>query len=245
MPVTLRTVVLWCFLSGAAMAETVTVFAAASLRGALDEVAAAYEDQTGHDVILSYAGTSALARQIGFGAPADVFFSANPGWMDVVARDGLIVEGSRVDLLGNRLALVAAGPVVLDDLTLLPQRLGDGRLAIALVEAVPAGIYGKAALQSLGLWDDLSARVVQTDNVRAALALVALQEAAFGIVYATDAQADDRVQVVALLPDTLHPPILYPVAALTEAGTGFVDFLASPQALALFADHGFLPRIAP
>lgn len=234
----------WMAISGAAMAETITVFAAASLRGALDAVADDYAAQTGDKVVVSYAGSSALARQIGFGAPADVFLSANPDWMDVVDRAGLL-RGPSVDLLGNRLVLVAPDPVDLPDLAALPEILGTRRLAMALVDAVPAGIYGKTALQSLDLWDAVERHVVQTDNVRAALALVALGEAAFGVVYATDAQAEPRVHVVATFPAETHAPILYPAAALTDRGAPFVTYLTGPKAMAQFAAHGFLPLATP
>ena len=230
----------------AAMAADVTVFAAASLKTALDEAALAFEAQTGLDVALSYAGSSALARQIQYGAPADLFISANVDWMDVLQEDGLLVSGSRVDLLGNDLVLVAFGtdtPVDLTDPTDLPARLGGDYLAMALVDAVPAGLYGKAALQSLGQWDSVQGQVAQSDNVRSALALVATGEAPLGVVYATDAQSSEHVHVVATFPEDSHPPIIYPIAEITghggETTQAFRDFLTGDAARDVFVTHGF------
>ena len=232
----------------ASAAGDVTVFAAASLTTAMTEVARQFEADTGHDVTLSLAGSSALARQIRQGAPADVFISANPGWMDAVEQAGLIAPGTRVDLLGNSLVLVAAdpaaAPVEIGPETDLAGMLGEGRLAMALVDAVPAGIYGKAALESLGLWAEVAPRVVQADNVRAALALVALGEAPYGIVYATDARAEDDVTVVGRLPAGAHPPVIYPAARLRgrtgPAAADFVAYLRGPEARAVFAAEGFV-----
>ncbi|MFY0635857.1 MAG: molybdate ABC transporter substrate-binding protein [Vannielia sp.] len=222
--------ILW-LLALPALAQEVTVFAAASLKGALDEVVAAWD---GGEVRISYAGSSALARQIGAGAPADLFISANPDWADWLEAQGVALE--RVDLLSNSMVLVSRA----DDLrTGLDQLKGAERVAMALVDAVPAGIYGKAALESLGLWEAVAPRVVQADNVRAALALVALGEAPLGIVYATDALAEPGVAVVAGFPAGSHPPILYPAAALSEAGAPLLEFLQTPDAAEIFARHGF------
>ncbi|MBO9464305.1 molybdate ABC transporter substrate-binding protein [Tropicibacter sp. R15_0] len=224
-------------------AEQITVFAAASLKTALDEVSAVFEETTDHDVTLSYAGSAALARQISFGAPADVFLSANSTWMTYLEDQGAIVADSRFDLLGNQLVLISHAPSPAQDWTDLDlsQRLGDGFLAIGLVQSVPAGIYGKEALETLGQWQSVATQVAQTDNVRAALALVALGEAPLGIVYATDAQADDRVHIVAPFPKDTHQPIRYPAAQISEsqAATDFLTFLKSPEASALFQAHGF------
>lgn len=230
-----------------ARAAEVTVFAAASLRNALDEVAAGWQATTGNTVSISYAGSARLARQIEQGAPADLFISANVAWMDHLEAAGLIDRASRRDLLGNRLVLVAHGrnaaPVELVEGDDLARRLGDGRLAMALVDAVPAGIYGKAALEELGLWATVADRTAQTDNVRAALALVALGEAPLGIVYATDAVAEPGVTVVATFPASSHPPIVYPVALTTEGGKpAALDLLAwldSAAARAAFERQGF------
>lgn len=224
-------------------AEGVLVFAASSLKTALDRVAEGFAEATGHRATISYAGSSKLARQIEHGAPANVFLSANTAWMDVLADKGRLVPGTRRDLLGNRLVLIAAQPGAMS-LSDLPKALGDGgHLAMALVEAVPVGIYGKAALESLGLWPAVASRVAQADNARAALALVATGAAPFGVVYATDAEAEPRVSVVATFPATSHPPIIYPVAAITgresEAATAFLDWLTAPQAQEAFTAEGF------
>lgn len=226
-----------------ARAGDVTVFAAASLGTAFEGLSHAWENRTGGTLAVSLAGSSALARQIEMGAPADVFVSANPGWMDHLEARGLIDPDSRRDLLTNTLVVVAHGTdapsVALSD---LPETLGDGRLAMALTEAVPAGIYGRAALTSLGLWDALAGRTVETDNVRAALTLVALGEAPFGIVYATDARAEPRTSVAARVPPDSHPPIVYPAATVAGAGgeaAAFLDWLAGPEASAIFRAEGF------
>ncbi len=232
-------------LASPAMAD-VTVFAAASLKGALDDVAAAWMAATGEAATISYAGSSALARQIEAGAPADVFISANVDWMDALENEGLIEDGTRVDLLGNALVVVAAADARDVTLAELPTALGTGRLAMALYDAVPAGIYGQQALTSLGLWDSLSAWVAQTDNVRSALALVAVGEAPYGIVYATDAIAEARVRVVATFPADSHPEIAYPAAVVAgsdvAAAGDFLDFLQGPEADEVFLRHGFALR---
>nr|WP_234992053.1 molybdate ABC transporter substrate-binding protein [Roseisalinus antarcticus] len=236
------------FGAGVSAAETVTVFAAASLKTALDEIVAMVEAETGTSVLVSYAGSSALARQIQLGAPADIFLSANTAWMDVLADEGLLEDGTRQDLLGNALVLIAhdpgAAPAKIGPAFDLATRLGGGRLAMALVEAVPAGIYGKAALECLGLWDGIAASVAQTDNARTALALVATGEAPYGIVYATDAAAEPRVTVVGTFPANSHPPIIYPVADLTTRDlpeeTAFLDALRSPAARQIFEAQGFV-----
>lgn len=233
--------------TGQAWAAEVTVFAAASLKNALDEVAAGWQAATGNTVSISYAGSARLARQIEQGAPAELFISANTAWMDYLGDAGLIDRASRRDLLGNRLVLVAHGkdaaPVELATGLDLAQRLGDGRLAMALVDAVPAGIYGKAALDHLGLWASVADRIAQTDNVRAALALVALGEAPLGIVYATDAVAEDGVTVVATFPEDSHPPIVYPVALTVEgtqpAAVDLLAWLGSAAARGSFERQGF------
>ncbi|MDP5220317.1 molybdate ABC transporter substrate-binding protein [Ruegeria sp. 2205SS24-7] len=221
-------------------ADTVLVFAAASLKTALDEVAMQYEAETGHDVTLSYAGSSALARQIEAGAPVDVFLSANPDWVDRLVDQGLVRPGDVVPLLTNRLALVApAQDARVTGIEALPEALVGGRLAMALVEAVPAGIYGKQALNTLGLWPALMDHVAQTDNVSAALRLVALGEAPLGIVYQTDAQAEPRVRLVGLFPEDSHDPIIYPAVRLGDADHDFFDYLHGPAAAEVFSRNGF------
>jgi molybdate transport system substrate-binding protein len=230
----------------AAVADDVTVFAAASLKNALDDVADAWQAATDDAVTLVYAGSSALARQIEAGAPADIFISASVDWMDALDRAGLIRSGSRRDLLRNRLVLIAHGreATAVDlDRDSLTDRLGAARLAMALVDAVPAGVYGKAALTSLGLWEPLAPNVVQAENVRAALALVARGEAGYGIVYATDAVAEDNVTVVATFPVETYPPIVYPAAMTSEssnpAAVAFLAFLSAEAARPLFERQGF------
>ncbi|MCL6285912.1 molybdate ABC transporter substrate-binding protein [Ruegeria sp. 2012CJ41-6] len=221
-------------------AEPVLVFAAASLKTALDEIAAQFEGETGQDVALSYAGSSALARQIEAGAPADVFLSANPDWVDRLVDQGLVRRRDVVPLLSNRLALVApAQDGSAAGIDALPDALAGGRLAMALVDAVPAGIYGKQALGTLGLWPALQDHIAQTDNVSAALRLVALGEAPLGVVYATDAQAEPLVRLVSLFPEDSHDPILYPLARLGAGERGFFDYLQSPEAAAVFSRNGF------
>ena len=230
-----------------AAAEEVVVFAAASLKNALDAVAADFQADTGHKVTVSYAGSNALAKQILEGAPADVFLSAAVNWMDEVEKDGLVQ--ARRDLLGNSLVLIASGkdapPVAIVPGFDLAGMLGDGKLAMAMVDAVPAGQYGKASLEALGVWKTVEGAVAQSENIRAALALVAAGEAPFGIVYATDASADDNVTVVGTFPEDSHAPIIYP-AALLSGGTdaadrAFYDALSSAAARARFREHGFLP----
>ncbi|MFE3836863.1 molybdate ABC transporter substrate-binding protein [Pseudogemmobacter sonorensis] len=230
-----------------AQAEEVVVFAAASMKNALDAVAADFQAETGHEVVISYAGSNALAKQIIEGAPADIFISAAVNWMDEVEKEGLVVEGTRADLLGNTLVLVASGtgvePVAIDANLDLEGLLGEEKLAMALVDSVPAGQYGKAALESLGLWEGVAPSVAQADNVRAALALVASGEAPYGIVYATDAAADDNVTVVGTFPEGSHDAILYPAALLTgaadDADRAFFEALSGAQAAGHFLAEGF------
>ncbi|MEM5472298.1 molybdate ABC transporter substrate-binding protein [Hoeflea sp. AS60] len=230
-----------------AWAGDVLVFAAASLKTALEQVAEDWRKRTGKAVTISYAGSSSLARQIEQGAPADIFISASVDWMDYLQASEMIQPESRKNLLGNRLVLIAHGregkEFDLDADTNLAGMLGDERLAMALVDSVPAGVYGKQALTSLGLWEAVSQKVAQTDNVRAALALVSSGEAPFGIVYASDAIADDDVSVVAAFPDKTHDPIIYPAALIATSATpdalDFFDALRSPAAAELFKAQGF------
>lgn len=236
-------------MAGTVQAGTVTVFAAASMKTAMDEIAAGFAAETGDSATVSLAGSSALARQIQQGAPADVFISANEAWMDVLEKDGRLAPRTRFDLVRNRLVLVAHGanapPVEIGPGLDLPGLLAGRRLAMALVEAVPAGIYGKEALESLGQWDAVAPLVAQADNVRAALALVALGEAPYGIVYATDAAAESRVSVAGVFPEDSHPPIIYPAAAIagrdTPAARRFLEYLRGNKARAALERQGFLP----
>lgn len=237
----------WSLCASPVLADDVIVFATSSTTTAMAEIEAGFEAATGHDLIVSLAGSSALARQIQLGAPADIFISANPGWMDVLDEGGLLEPGTRFDLLGNALVLIAAGrdaaPVQIGPEMDLAGLLGSGRLAMAMVDSVPAGIYGKAALDSLGQWDSVAPQVAQADNVRAALAFVATGAAPFGVVFASDAMASDSVTVIGTFPAETHPPIIYPVAKLadrdTPAAAAFMDYLRGPAARAAFARQGF------
>ena len=230
-----------------AAAAPLTVFAAASLKNSLDEVDAAYTRQSGVQVRASYAASSALSRQIGQGAPADVFVSADSDWMDALAKQDLIQPTTRLDLLTNHLALIApAGStvaLVVGPNMPLAQALGAGRLAMAGPE-VPAGRYGRQALTALGVWPQVQAKAVYGESVRAALVFVDRGEAPLGIVYDTDAKIDTGVRIVGLFPESSHPPIRYPVA-LTKAAQpeaqAYLRFLEGPQAAAIFRKYGFLP----
>ena len=231
-----------------ASAADVTVFAAASLKEALGAAAEAYKAKTGKAVTVSYAGSSALAKQIEAGAPADIFFSADLDWMDELAKKDLIDPASRHTLLGNTLVLVApkdsAATITIGKGFPLAAALGpDGKLAMAAVASVPAGKYGKAALTELGVWDAVAPHVAEADNVRSALAFVARGEAPFGIVYGTDARAEPGVRVVGTFPETSHKPIVYPVALVKASANpeakAFLDWLLSPEARAPFETAGF------
>jgi molybdate transport system substrate-binding protein len=230
-----------------AQAADVTVFAAASLKNSLDDAAKIYEAKTGDKVVVSYAASSALAKQIEQGAPADIFFSADLDWMDYLEQEKLIDTASRHTLLGNTLVLIAPkdSPVslVIEKNFPLVQALGvDGKLAMASVDTVPAGKYGKAALTYLGVWDQVAPLVAQAENVRAALAFVARGEAPLGIVYGTDAKSDAAVKVVGMFPENSHPKILYPVALTSSAkpeARKFLEFLMSSEAAPTFEAQGF------
>jgi molybdate transport system substrate-binding protein len=225
----------------------VKVFAAASLKNALDAVAASWKAKASKETTISYGASPALAKQIEQGAPAEIFMSADLDWMDYLDKKDLIKTDTRKNLLGNELVLVAAagGGLKLDlksgaDLAGL---LGSEKLAMAEVKSVPAGKYGKAALEKLGIWSAVEKNVAMSENVRAALALVARGEAKLGIVYATDAKAEPKVEVVGVFPDDSHPPIIYPVA-LVASGTNpdageFLSFLSSPDATDIFKAQGF------
>lgn len=237
----------------AGAAQPVVVFAAASLKNALDDATAAWTKETGKTARISYAGSNALAKQIEAGAPADLFISADQAWMDDVARAGLLKPGSRVDLLRNALVLIAPGPekpgsdprfALAPGLgTTLTKRLAGGKLAMATIDAVPAGKYGKAALQKLGAWEAVQGQVAQAENVRAALMLVARGEAPLGIVYATDAAADPAVHVVATFPPDSHPPIVYPASVTGDShnpdAATLLSYLRGPSARGAFERQGF------
>jgi molybdate transport system substrate-binding protein len=235
------------FAARAADTAPITVFAAASLKESMDQAAALYRKTTGTPVTVSYAASSTLAKQIEQGAPADVFISADLQWMDYLQERSLIDTASRRSLLGNSLVLVApkasgASFKVTRPGALL-QALGDGRLAVGQVGSVPAGKYARAALESLKLWDGVQDQLAESDSVRSALLLVSRGEAPLGIVYGSDAAAEPGVRVVDTFPESSHPPIVYPVAAL-KAGTApsraaFVAWLATAPATAIFERHGF------
>jgi len=230
----------------AARAETITVFAAASLKDALDENVKAYGSKAGDRVVVSYAASSALAKQIEAGAPADIFISADLDWMDYLEQRRLIRSDTRRNLLRNRLVLIApadsAASVDIAPGFPLARLLGNGRLAMANPDAVPAGKYGKASLEALGVWKDVQSKVASTENVRAALVLVSRGEAPLGIVYRTDAAVDPKVRVVGVFPESTHPPIIYPIAETAvakAAAAAFVAWLNRPEARAIFQKYGF------
>lgn len=228
--------------------QPLTVFAAASLKNALDEVNANWTKQSGVEVRTSYAASSALAKQIEEGAPADLFLSADLQWMDYVEKKNLIRAGTRQSLLGNSLVIVAAKDSKIGELTIndeldLAKLLGDGRLSVASVEAVPAGSYAKAALGKLGLWAPVEKKLAEAENVRAALALVSRGEAPLGIVYSTDAAADKGVKVAGIFPADSHPAIVYPLAVMNASrnaqAESYRKYLSSPAAAEVFRKHGF------
>ena len=233
--------------TAAQAAETVTVFAAASLKNALDDAAAAFKAGTGIEVKTSYAGSSALAKQIEQGAPADLFASADTDWMNYLDTRGLIQTGTRVNLLGNTLVVIAPKASATRDLPLTPAAfnaaVADGRWTTGTVNSVPCGIYAKAALTKLGMWASAEPRLAQTDNVRTATAFVARGEAPLGIVYQTDANAEAGVKVVATFPDDSHAPIVYPFGLIKgakgDAPAKFLAFVSGPQARPFFERQGF------
>ena len=233
----------------AAEPEPLTVFAAASLKESLDEAATAYQKATGQPVRVSYAASSALARQIEQGAPADVFLSADLDWMDYLQQRNLVDTTTRRNLLGNTLVLVAPAngnttPLTLrNGVDLLPRLGQQGRLALALTSSVPAGKYAKAAFESLGVWKSLQPRVAEAESVRAALMLIARSEAPLGVVYGSDAKAEPRVRVVATFPVNSHPPVIYPLARIASSrhaqAAAFTQWLDTPAAAEIFRRHGF------
>jgi molybdate transport system substrate-binding protein len=223
------------------------VFAAASLKNALDAINAQWQKETGKKALISYGASPTLAKQIEQAAPAQMFISADLDWMDYLAQRNLIKPETRSNLLGNRIVLIAhndkAQPIDIKPGFDLAKALGDGRLSMANVDSVPAGKYGKAALEKLGVWSSVSGKLAQAENVRAALLLVSRGEAPLGIVYQTDAAADPNVKIVGKFPDYTHPPIIYPIA-LTAHGnhpdaTAFLDYIKSAKAKPLFGAQGF------
>ncbi len=233
--------------------ESITVFAAASLKNALDDANAAFTKAGGVKVVASYAASSALAKQIESGAPADVFVSADLQWMDYVAGKNLIKPDTRVNLLGNKLVLIAPKDSKLDKVAIGPgfdiaKLAGDGRIAVADVKAVPAGLYAKAALEKLGAWAAAEPKLAMAENVRTTLAFVARGETPVGIVYETDAKVEPAVKIVGLFPADAYPPIIYPVAAATAAKPDtakYLQFLRGNEAKAVFERYGFSFLIRP
>jgi molybdate transport system substrate-binding protein len=233
--------------------RTITVFAAASMKNALDDVDAAYNKKSGVKVVASYDASSALMKQIEGGAPADVFVSADLNWMDYGSQKKLINDATRVNLLGNKLVLIAPKDSKIDNVTIGPgfdlvKLAGDGRIATGDVKAVPVGLYAKAALEKLGVWAAVEPKMAMTSNVRAALVLVARGEAPLGIVYSTDAKVEPGVKVVGTFPDDSHPPIIYPVGATVSAkpdATPYLAFLRSQAAKTIFESYGFTVLAKP
>jgi molybdate transport system substrate-binding protein len=230
-----------------------TTFAAASMKNALDDVDAAYTAKTGVKVTASYAASSVLAKQIDQGAPADVFLSADTDWMDYAAKQKTIKTDTRTDLLGNGIVLIAPQDSSINNVTIAPgfdlaKLAGNGRIATGDVSSVPVGKYAKAALEKLGAWEAAAPKFAMAESVRAALTLVARGEAVLGIVYATDAKVEPEVKIVGTFPADSHPPIIYPVAATTSAGSGaaaYLDFLRSSAAKTIFEKYGFTFLIRP
>jgi molybdate transport system substrate-binding protein len=233
--------------------KSLTVFAAASMKNALDEDDAAYTAKTGVKISASYAASSALAKQIEQGAPADIFVSADTDWMAYVIGKKNINVPTRVDLLGNAIVLIAPKDSKIDNVTIaqgfdLSKLAGDGKIATGDVKAVPVGKYAKAALEKLGAWQAAEPKFAMAESVRAALALVARGEAALGIVYSTDAKVEPGVKIVGTFPADSHPAIIYPVAATTAAkpeAAGYLAFLKSATAKTIFEKYGFKFLITP
>jgi molybdate transport system substrate-binding protein len=233
--------------------KSLTVFAAASMKNALDDIDAAYTAKTGVRISASYAASSALAKQIEQGAPADIFVSADTDWMDYAIAKKNINEPTRVNLLGNSIVLIAPKDSKIDSVTIgqgfdLAKLAGDGKIATGDVKAVPVGKYAKAALEKLGAWSAAEPKFAMAESVRAALTLVARGEAVLGIVYSTDAKVEPGVKVVGTFPADSHPPIIYPVAATTTAkaeATDYLAFLRSSAAKTILEKYGFTFLISP
>ena len=233
--------------------KTLTVFAAASMKNALDDIDAAFTAKTGVKIAASYAASSTLAKQIEQGAPADIFVSADTDWMDYAAGKKDINEATRINLLGNSIVLIAPKDSKIGNVTIGPgfdlaTLAGDGRIATGDVKAVPVGKYAKAALEKLGAWAAVEPKFAMADSVRAALTLVARGEAVLGIVYSTDARVEPGVKIIGTFPPDSHPPIIYPVAATATAkaeANDYLAFLRSQAAKAVFEKYGFVYLIHP
>ena len=233
--------------------KSLTVFAAASMKNALDEIDAAYAAKSGVRIVASYAASSALAKQIEQGAPADIFVSADTDWMDYAIANNSINESTRVNLLGNSIVLIAPKDSKIDQVAIGPgfdlaRLAGDGRIATGDVRAVPVGKYAKAALEKLGGWRAAEPKFAMAESVRAALTLVARGEAVLGIVYATDAKLEPGVRIVGTFPADSHPAIIYPAAATVTAkaeAIGYLAFLRSSAAKTIFEKYGFSFLVSP
>jgi molybdate transport system substrate-binding protein len=233
--------------------KTIVVFAAASMKNALDDIDAAFTAKTGVKVAASYAASSTLAKQIEQGAPADIFVSADTDWMDYATAKKNINEPTRVNLLGNSIVLIAPKDSKLDNVDIGPgfdlaKLAGDGKIATGDVKAVPVGKYAKAALEKLGAWQAAEPKFAMAESVRAALTLVARGEATLGIVYATDAKVEPGVKIIGTFPADTHPPIIYPVAATVTAKPEASDYLAylkSQAAKTVLEKYGFVYLIRP
>jgi molybdate transport system substrate-binding protein len=233
--------------------KSLTVFAAASMKNALDDIDAAYTVKTDVKIVVSYAASSALAKQIEQGAPADVFVSADTDWMDYATAKKTINEPTRVNLLGNSIVLIAPKDSKIDNVSIGPgfdlsKLAGDGKIATGDVKAVPVGKYAKASLEKLGAWQAAEPKFAMAESVRAALALVARGEAVLGIVYATDAKVEPGVKIVGTFPADSHPAIIYPVAATASAkaeAADYLGFLRTSAAKAIFEKYGFMFLISP
>jgi molybdate transport system substrate-binding protein len=233
--------------------KSIIVFAAASMTDVAREIGAVFTADTGVKVVISFAASSALAKQIEAGAPADVFISADVSWMDYLQERKYIDKAARFDLAGNRLVLIAPSDSAIENVTIeadfdLAALAGDGRIATGDVKSVPVGRYAKAALESLGAWAAAEGKLAMAENVRAALVLVARGEAVLGIVYETDAKVEPGVEIVGYFPQTSHPPIVYPAAATAKTKPEAAEFLAmlrSPQARAVLERYGFTLLVTP
>jgi molybdate transport system substrate-binding protein len=248
-------VMLWGSAWSPATAEdkTLTVFAAASMKNALDDIDAAFTAKTGVKVSASYAASSTLAKQIEQGAPADIFVSADTDWMDYAVGKKTINESTRVNLLGNSIVLIAPKDSRIDNVPIRPgfdlaKLAGDGKVATGDIKSVPVGKYAKAALEKLGAWQAAESKFAMAESVRAALLLVARGEAVLGIVYSTDAKVEPGVKIVGTFPADSHPPIIYPVAATATAkpeANEYLDYLHSAAAKAVLEKYGFIYLIKP
>lgn len=223
------------------------VFAAASMKTALDAIGERWKSKSGQAPTISYGSSGTLAKQIEEGAPADVFISADLAWMDELDNKGLLKKGTRLNLVGNTLVLIEPADAT-TQLKLAPKvdlatAIGEGKLAVCAVSSCPAGIYGKEALEHLGIWASVEPKLAQADNVRAALTLVARGEAKFGIVYATDAKAEPKVKVVDTFPESSHAPVVYPAAVVATSksneATAFIAFMRSQEATRILTEQGF------